>query len=480
MKTFTTRTCLLIIFLTAYAINLMAQNTVPAEAEQMLALMPQEIEAVKAPFEMPAMSRPDFGKKVVTPTMPKKKGALCTAVIQKAIDKMSANGGGTVVLPKGKWLTGRVTLKSNVCLLVDEGVELHFSGDAKDYLPAVAGRNEGVDIYGPGAMIYADGAENIAVMGKGKIVAPERDCELLRYTMAGIPESVQDMPLQNRIFDGYHKQDVSFGDKTLNGQIEKGLGAGPLCLPVFFGPMNSKNVFLEGVTFVGSVFWNIVPVYCDNIIIRGVKVLSAGIARTDGIDIDSSTNALIEYTYLDCGDDCFTLKAGRGMDGVNKARPTANVVIRHCYADHGAGGLTIGSETAAMVRNVYMQDVTISRPKYGIYFKTRRPRGGGGENMWFEDIRMHNPKTRAIYWDMLGSATYVGKLAERDNRDNDPRLTPCFRNIFFENVRIDDCGDYIKAIGLPESPIENVIFKNIKSGGSQKVTLQDVGKFTIE
>lgn len=472
---------LTVLVLTAVpAMSVLAQGSLPAEATAMIERMPKEIDEVKAPFTMPAMVRPVFPDRTVTPSLPKREGALCTAVIQKSIDRLSAKGGGTVVLPKGKWLTGRITLKSNVCLLVDEGVELQFSGDAKDYLPAVAGRNEGVDIYGPGAMIYADGAENIAVMGRGKLLAPARDCELLRYTMAGIPESVQDMPLETRIFDGYHKHDVSFANKAQNGQIEEGLGVGPLCLPVFFGPMNSKNVFLEGVTLVGSVFWNIVPVYCDNIIIRGVKVLSAGIARTDGIDIDSSTNALIEYTYLDCGDDCFTLKAGRGMDGVNKARPTENVVIRYCYADHGAGGLTVGSETAAMVRNVYMKDVTIAQPKYGIYFKTRRPRGGGGENMWFEDIRMHNPKTRAIYWDMLGSAMYVGKLAERDNRDNDPRLTPCFRNIFFENVSIDDCGDYIKAIGLPESPIENVVFKNIRSGGSQKVTLQDVGKFTIE
>lgn len=470
----------MLILLVVAATGVVAQKVVPAEVEEMIARMPKDIEPVKAPFAMPEMKRPAIPAKSITLSLPRKAGALCTSAIQKAIDRMSVKGGGTVVLPKGRWTTGRLTLKSNVCLVVDEGVELVFSGDVKDYLPAVAGRNEGVDIYGPGAMIYADGAENIAVTGRGKIIAPERNCELLRYTMAGIPESVQDMPLQDRIFDGYHQQSVPFANKEHKATAQGTLGAGPLCLPVFFGPMNSKNVLLEGVTFVGSVFWNIVPVYCDNIIIRGVKVLSAGIARTDGIDIDSSTNALIEYTYLDCGDDCFTLKAGRGMDGVNKARPTENVVIRHCYADHGAGGLTIGSETAAMVRNVYMDDVTIAQPKYGIYFKTRRPRGGGGENMWFENIRMIKPKTRAIYWDMLGSATYVGKLAERDNRDNDPRLTPCFRNIFFENVRIDDCGDYIKAIGLPESPIENVTFRNITSGGSQKVTLQDVGKFSIE
>lgn len=459
------------------------ETPLPAEAVAMMMRMTEEIEAVSVPFDMAQPQRPVFPDRVVDISKAGARqmvsGKRCTAVIQKAIDRLSGKGGGTVVVPQGQWLTGRIVMKSNVCLRIERGAELHFSGDVKDYLPAVACRNEGVDIYGPGAMIYADGAQNIAVVGEGKIVAPKRDCQLLKLTMAGIPESVQQMPLEKRVFDGSQTTQY-FGFEAREEEPVEGYHAGTLCLPVFFGPMNCQGVFVEGVSFVGSIFWNIVPVYCDNIIIRGVKVLSRGIARTDGIDIDSSTNALIEYTYLDTGDDCFTLKAGRGMDGVTKGRKTENVVIRHCYADNGAGGLTLGSETAAGIRNVWMDDVVIAQPKYGIYFKTRRPRGGGGENLWFSNIRMIHPKTRAIYWDMLGSATYVGKLAERDNRDNDPRLTPWFRNIHFSDVTIDDCGDFIKAIGLPESPIDEVTFRNIRSGGSQKVTLQDVGRFSIE
>ena len=470
--------------------------------------MPEEMEPIKAPFDMPQLQRPSFpARTLYLNKVGAKPGKLCTKQIQAAIDRLTQQGGGTLVVPKGQWLTGRITLKSNVCLHLAEGAELHFSGDVADYMPAVACRNEGVDIYGPGAMIYADGAENIAVTGKGKLVAPSRDCQLLRLTMSGIPESVQDMPLQERVFDGLHRyDDIRFANHDVDSVLRvnrtatasmpkkalepsffisqaasksQSLAQGVICLPVFFGPMNSRNVLLEGVTFEGSIFWNIVPVYCENIIIRGVTVSSAGIARTDGIDIDSSRNALIEYTTLDCGDDCFTLKAGRGMDGVLKARPTENVVIRHCTAKRGAGGLTIGSETAAGIRNVYMYDVTIENPSYGIYFKTRRPRGGGGENLWFEQLHMKNPKRRAIYWDMLGSATYVGKLAERFNKDNNPRLTPYFRNIHFKDVTIDACDDFIRAIGLPESPVEDVTFQNVVSHGSQQIRLQDVGKFEI-
>lgn len=442
--------------------------------QDITAQMPDSIAPIRAPFAMAQLERPTF---------PSRKAVLRRdGGLQRLIDATARRGGGTVTVPRGVWHTGRVTLRSNICLNLEEGAELHFSGQASDYRPVVRCRNEGVDILGPGAMIYADSCENIAMTGRGKLVAPPRDCELLALTMAGIPDAVQQLPFAERVFDGTRSPSaLNVPEKEgRTGKNDNGLYYGTLCMPVFFGPVGCKNVLVEGVTFEGAIFWNIVPVYCENIIIRGVTVSSAGIARTDGIDIDSSRNVLIEYTSLDCGDDCFTLKAGRGMDGLLRNRPTENVVIRHCVAHRGAGGLTIGSETAAMIRNVYMHDVTIEQPKYAIYFKTRRPRGGGGECLHFERIHIVAPKTRAIYWDMLGSATYVGRLAERFNTDNDPRLTPRFRDIHFTDVTIDTCPDFIKAIGLPESPIDGVSFLRVTSPKCSRVTLQDVGRVTFE
>ncbi|WP_222597239.1 glycosyl hydrolase family 28 protein [Chitinophaga pinensis] len=81
--------------------------------------------------------------------------------------------------------------------------------------------------------------------------------------------------------------------------------------------------------------------------------------------------------YLNCGDDCFTLKAGRGEDGLRIGRPTENVVIRYSLARQGHGGITVGSETAAMIRNLYVHDVVFDDTEVGLRFKTRRPRGGG-------------------------------------------------------------------------------------------------------
>ena len=83
---------------------------------------------------------------------------------------------------------------------------------------------------------------------------------------------------------------------------------------------------------------------------------SFGHGRTDGIDIDSSNDVLIEYCSLDCQDDCYTMKSGRGKDGLKVNRPTSNVVIRKSIALRGAGGIVCGTEIAGGVRNVYMYD----------------------------------------------------------------------------------------------------------------------------
>ena len=94
---------------------------------------------------------------------------LNTEAINKAITTCSEQGGGTVLVPKGEFLTGAVHLKSNVNLHVEEGAILKFSTEPKDYLPLVQTRWEGNDCYNYSPLIYANGQNNIAITGKGTI-----------------------------------------------------------------------------------------------------------------------------------------------------------------------------------------------------------------------------------------------------------------------------------------------------------------------
>ena len=71
-------------------------------------------------------------------------GKPATKAINDAINSISAMGGGTVIVPAGKWFTGAIRLQSNVNLHFSHGAEVQFSHDPEDYLPAVLTMYEGI------------------------------------------------------------------------------------------------------------------------------------------------------------------------------------------------------------------------------------------------------------------------------------------------------------------------------------------------
>ena len=390
-----------------------------------------------------------------------KKGIKITQIIQQSIDETNLRGGGTVIIPKGKWKTGRISLKSNVNLHFEDGAELYFSGEIEDYLPAVFTRNEGIEVMSLGACIYANGQENIAITGKGRLIGPEQGGSVRKRTMTTqVIEEFVDLlkPVSERIFEG------------ANGS--------PILPPMFISPINCKNVLIEEVSLENTAFWNIVPIYCEGVIIRGISVRSVGIPRGDGIDIESSKNVLIEYCTLASGDDCFTIKAGRGEDGLRVNKASENIVVRFSLAREGHGGLTIGSETAGMIRNVYVHDCVFDETGSGIRFKTRRPRGGGGENIHYERIRMNLSGT-AFNWDMLGSSAHVGDLAERLPVRKINPLTPVFRNIVARNIIVERSSQFVKINSIPERPLENVLLENLKVNSGKLFAAADVDGFIV-
>ena len=425
--------------------------------------MTEIIAPIVAPFKMPQLQRPVFADyKISISDKGAKPGDKVTVVIQQLIDDVSKRGGGTVVVSAGKWHTGRISLKSDVNLEIADGASLYFSGEVEDYRPAVFTRNEGIEVMSLGACIYANGARNIAVTGKGKLIGPAKGGSVRKQIMTkDVIENVVNYktPVAERIYEG-HNGDFIFP-------------------PMFISPINCSNVLIEGVSLENTAFWNIVPVYCDSVIIRGVIVNSVGIARGDGIDVESSRNVLIEYTTLSSGDDCFTIKAGRGDDGLRVGIPTENVVVRYCLALEGHGGITCGSETAAMIRNLYVHDCVFENTRTAIRFKTRRPRGGGGENLYYERIKIAGGRY-ALEWDMLGSAAHVGTMAARYPLREKNHLTPVFRNITASDIEIENMEYFMKASSIPESPLSNVLLKNVKSTTKQLMIATDIDGFEIK
>ena len=438
--------------------NNLTPETVGAEA------MPATIANIgDTPFKMKNLKRPSFADKTVTLDQ-SAIGAdgKITPAINHIIADLSKHGGGTVKVPRGHWLSGRITLKSNVNLHLEEGAEIEFSGLIDDYQPAVFTRHEGIEVMGAGAFIYANGEKNIALTGRGKIMGPPMNAAM--RTLPNGKSVVENdipynMPIKDRICDGY------------DGRT--------FYRPKSFSPINCKNVLVEGITFERSVLWNVNPVYCENVIIRGITVNSTDVPSGDGIDISSCRNVLIEYSTLNCGDDCFTMKAGRCEDGLHVGKPTENVVIRYCLAKEGHGGITCGSETAGGIRNVYLHHCLFYGTRTGFRFKTRRNRGGTVEGITYENIRLVNVR-EAFTWDLLGSAMYMGELARRNPPLDITPLTPTVKDITIRNFTVESADRLLTVNGIPEIPCANVLIENGKIRTNKIIrTMNDADGFTF-
>lgn len=436
--------CIVSLLSLSFIVGQAKDNSIPQKEEVGACAMPLAIAPVaNAPFEVASFGRPVFPALTISIV---DKGARenkpITKIVNKTIDEVSKKGGGTVVIPVGKWQSARIVLKSNVNLHLAKGAEVTFSDKSEDYLPAVFTRHEGIEVMAPGAFIYANGQENIAITGQGCLYGPSLDSPIRKKTIAEVVvENVvaADTPLKERIFDG------------MNGRR--------LYVPKTISPINCKNVLIEGLTLNRSLFWNICPIYCEQVIIRGMTVNSVGVPSGDGIDIESCKDVLIEYCTMNNGDDCFTLKAGRGDDGLRVGKPSENIVIRHSLAQNGHGAITCGSETAGGIKNVYAYDCVFDSTERGIRFKTRRSRGGGVESIFYERIRMIGVK-EAFTWDLLGSQRYVGDLAKRYPPRDIDRLTPVVKDIHVKDFIVESSQFFIRANCIPEIPLNNVLLEN--------------------
>lgn len=462
--------------LTAFAQVSIGQH-IPVRSEVGPEAMPKEVAPVKAPFrfQLAAIDYAKFDARQQTVKLKKgvsdkyKNAAKNRQTIQAAIDQLSQQGGGTVVIPAGQWETGRVELKSNVRLHLSDGAELHFSGLIRDYLPVVFTRDEGIEIYSLAACIYAHKAENIALTGRGKLIGASTDCEIYQNNKAKalnieVITKNGEQPLAERVYDGVQNNQEVFLPKTI-------------------APIDCKNVLIEGMTLEQGLYWNVVAQYCDGVIIRGVTVRSFGHGRTDGVDIESTRNALVEYCSLDCQDDCYTMKSGRGVDGVRVNRPTDGVVVRHCLALRGAGGIVCGTEVAGNVKNVYCHDCVFDGTDQAFRVKSLRPRGGGVENLFVERVRA-NVLHYAMFCDMLGSIKWGGDLAKRfPDGKNAPQVnkyTPFFHDISVHDVVVEGCKELIHYIGQPERPVKNVFFGNAEVRCDKVGFVQDAAGFAMK
>lgn len=434
----------------AFGIGLAAQAN---DAEPVAPFAFDPIAPIHAPFPMPPMQRPVLRPRVVDL---RAHGAIGdgmtsnTAAFARAIAACADAGGGRVLVPAGRWLTGPIHLRSNIELHLAAGSEIIFSDRFEDYLPVVLVRAGGIELYNYSPLIYARDCENVAITGPGRLNGnatawwPWKS----RETKSIFQLATQGVPVEQRIF----------------GTPEAAIR------PNFVVLMNCRNVLLEGFTIGAGPNWTVHPVYCENVIIRRVHVLTDG-PNNDGIDPDSCRNVLIEHCVFDTGDDCVVLKSGYNEDGWRVARPTENVVMRWCSSRRGHGGLVIGSEMSGDVRNVYVHDCDFTGTDRAVRIKSRRGRGGIVENVWAENLRVTDLKYEVAILNMDYGA---------DRNQTFTAKPPLFRNIHFRAITGTGAPTAFRLAGLADSPIENVTFSDIAIASTEGVIASQVRGLVFE
>jgi polygalacturonase len=349
-----------------------------------------------------------------------------TVAIQKAIDACEIQGGGTVELTAGIYLSGPIVLKSNITLRLDKGATLLGSQDHADYPPKTEFREPSLQ-----SLVSATNASHVSITGEGVIDgAGESWWEMARSVKnAGVMGSDHPRP-RLVVFD------------------------------------HCKHVLVEGVTLQNSPMWQLVPYYSDDVIIRNIKVLApAHSPNTDAIDPFSSSHVLIDHVFADVGDDNIAIKSGAiGSPGPDE--PSRDITITDCIFLHGHG-LSIGSEIAGGARNIRAERIYFEGTDNGIRVKANRDRGNDVGPLMFRDIDMKNVKNALII------SEYYPKVLPPESESPQPvsRLTPHFHDITLENVTAVGSDSAGAIVGLPEALVAGVVLRNVKIGARRGMTI---------
>lgn len=355
---------------------------------------------------------------------------LETSAINSAVDKVASSGGGKVIVPAGKYLTGTIELKSHVTIVLEQGATLLASQKSEDYPQVDDAWETGKKVTAP--LIYANGADHVGISGTGLIDGqgaswwkPILDAKSRRRGGADAPAS-QAAPTREK---------------------ER---------PQLVRLVNCSDVVIEHVSLKDSPMWNIHPLFCQRVRIDGVTVTAhVPSPNTDGINPESCRDVQIINCRIDVGDDCVTLKSGINELGRAKNIPDEDITIANCVMYQGHGGVTIGSEMSGGVRNVTVANCVFHGTDNGIRIKSQRGRGGVVEGISMSNIVMQDvphPFTITTFYSGSDKPTDTFPVNEG---------TPRFGNFLFSNITARGAKDAGQVTGLKEMPVENITFTNV-------------------
>ena len=349
-----------------------------------------------------------------------------TAALQQAIDRCSVLGGGEALIPAGNYLTGALALRSNTILRLQKDATILGTPDFADY-PVTQVRWEGKWIQGHVGLIYALGADHIGITGPGRIV----------------------------------------GNPALGGRPNP---QNPLRHPSLIEPIGCNDVRFEDFSTDYRLMWCLHATYCENVSIGNLTIRSTG-GNGDGIDIDSCRHVRIDGCDIATGDDCISLKSGRGMEAYTLLRTTEDVQITNCtFADSIFACIGIGSETSGGIRNVRIEHCKFTRARtFALYIKSRPGRGAFIEDIVADDLEVSGVDGGFLRFNILNSG-----IQDQAPVPGDEGI-PTIKNFQFSNVRVKDCPVLVDGTGIhPNKPLDGFSLVNVTGTCGKGISLANI------
>lgn len=340
---------------------------------------------------------------------------LDTESIQNTIDKAFENGGGKVIIPPGIFKIGTLILKDNVELHIQAGAELLGSPDIKDYTEISHEMESRTNLlYTKYAMIFAEGANNIAVTGLG----------------------------------------IINGNGVDNYQITRPQNMRPFLMRL----VNCEDVTIRDIQLLEAANWTFHLLGCKDVIVDGIKIINTTRANRDGLDIDACNNVTVSNCIISSQDDAIVLKATNNI-------VCENISITNCILSSHASAIKTGTESNGGFKNITISNCVIKDIPVHAGIELMAVDGGDLKNITISNIVMDNVATPIFIY--LGNRARPFKKGQYVTKVSD------VMDIYFNNITVTNAKLASGVVGLNNKQVHNISFNNISVHYSEPLN----GKF---
>jgi hypothetical protein len=357
-----------------------------------------------------------------------------TLSIQKAINKCRDDGGGTVIIPGGTFVSGTIQLFSNIELRLEQGAILKGSNKVSDYF--LGGKKVG--------LIYAENSANISITGEGNI------------------DGNGDAFMDSSHYWGLDSASVSFTrQKNHFREVLSGIGDGPLA-PLerpyqMIIISNCTNVSISNVLISNSPFWTVHIADCDGVIVKGIRIWnSLLIPNNDGIDFTSCSNVQMSDCDIRTGDDGIVVTGYSNyydLPGYKNIRhDSQNVTVTNCTIVSRSSGIRVGCEDQNNMLNYTFNNIVITNSFRGINLCVRD--SGSIKGIIFSNIIIQTQFYTGNWWGN-GEPIHISVIQSKE------KVTAgSISNVIFENIIVKS--------------VAGILLYSSRKGGISDITFRDV------